>query len=95
MDLSYVIRNLFIFNHVSTYLLRSYRRWLSICTLLPGITAQPPVHHQDPALCGDMSDPYADGNGSKILPMFDPYADGKRQILPDVRSKQGAEMAGR
>ena len=51
--------------------------------------------HQDPALCGDMSDPYADGNGSKILPMFDPYADGKCQILPDVRSKQGAEMAGR
>ena len=50
---------------------------------------------EDPALCGDMSDPYADGNGSKILPMFDPYADGKRQILPDVRSKQGAEMAGR
>ena len=50
---------------------------------------------QDPALCGDMSDPYADGNGSKILPMFDPYADGKRQILPDVRSKQGVEMAGR
>ena len=45
MDLSYVIRNLFIFNHVSTYLLRSYRRWLSICTLLPGVTAQPPVHH--------------------------------------------------
>ena len=42
-----------------------------------------------------MSDPYADGNGYKILPMFDPYADGKRQISPDVRSKQGAEMAGR
>ena len=50
---------------------------------------------QDPALCGDMSDPYVDGNGSKILPMFDPYADRKRQILPDVQSKQGAEMAGR
>jgi hypothetical protein len=40
--------------------------------------------YKDPALCGDMSDPYADGNGSKILPMFDPYADGKRQISPDV-----------
>jgi len=50
---------------------------------------------QDPALCGDMSDPYADGNGSKILPMFDPYADGKPEIWPHVRSKQGAEMAGR
>ena len=52
------------------------------------------ITNQDPALCGDMSDPYADGNESKILPMFDPYADGKRQILPDVRSKQGMEMAG-
>jgi hypothetical protein len=50
---------------------------------------------KDPALCGDMSDPYADGNGSKILPMFDPYADGKPKIWPHVRSKQGAEMAGR
>ena len=24
-----------------------------------------------------MSDPYADGNGPKILPMLNPYADGK------------------
>jgi hypothetical protein len=50
---------------------------------------------KDPALCGDMSDPYADGNGSKILPMFDSYADGKPKIWPHVRSKPGAEMAGR
>ena len=42
-----------------------------------------------------MSNPYADRNGPKILPMFDPYADGKCQILPDVQSKQGMEMAGR
>ena len=50
---------------------------------------------QDPALCGDMSDPYADGNGSKILPMFDPYADGKSKIWPHVRSKPGTETGGR
>ncbi|KAF8949952.1 hypothetical protein BDZ97DRAFT_1771961 [Flammula alnicola] len=42
-----------------------------------------------------MSDPYADGNGLKIQPMFDPYADGNRKIWPDVRSKQGPVVAGR
>ena len=51
--------------------------------------------HEDPALSGDMSDPYADGNGSKILPMFDPYADGKPKIWLHVRSKLDTEMAGR
>ncbi|KAF8960138.1 hypothetical protein BDZ97DRAFT_1760941 [Flammula alnicola] len=50
---------------------------------------------KDTALSWDMSDPYADGNGLKILPMFDPYADGNQKIWPHVRSEEGPKVAGR
>jgi len=36
---------------------------------------------EDPGICGRMSDPYADGNGSQNRPIYDPYADGKCQNL--------------
>jgi len=42
-----------------------------------------------------MSDPYADGNGSKLRVMSDPYADIKAKIWADVRSQLRPEMAGR
>ena len=42
---------------------------------------------------GGMSDPYANGNRSKILPIIDSYVDRKTTFWPYFWSKLGAEMA--